>query len=48
VVIAPDQSSQQYFDRMISINENEDDLEAAMKNTYVNLEKAAERLGDML
>ena len=48
VSIALDQSSQQYFDRLISINENEDDLEAAMKNTYVNLEKAAERLGDLL
>jgi len=48
VTISPDQSSQQYFDRFISINENTDDLEAAMKNTYMNLEKAAERLGDLL
>jgi len=48
VAIAPDESSQQYFDRIISINENMDDLEAAMKNTYMNLEKAAERLGDLL
>src|SRR6187549_2242199 len=47
VSIAPEQS-QQYFDRIISINENTDDLEAAMKNTYTNLEKAAERLGDLL
>ena len=48
VNIAANQSSQQYFDRLISINENTDDLEAAMKNTYVNLEKAAKRLGDLL
>src|SRR5436190_2708321 len=48
VAIAPGQPSQQYFDRIISINENEGDLEVAMKNTYMNLEKAAERLGDLL
>jgi len=48
VEIVSDQSSQQYFDRLISINENMDDMEAAMKNTCMNLEKAAERLGDML
>src|SRR6187549_589513 len=41
VTIATDQSSQQYFDRIISINENEGDLEVAMKNTYMNLENAA-------
>jgi len=48
VAIGPDQSSQQFFDHIISINENIDDLEAAMKNTYMNLEKTAERLGDLL
>jgi len=48
VAIIPDQLSQQYFDRLISINENMDDMEATMKNTYMNLEKAAERLGDLL
>ena len=48
VAIAPDLTSQQYFDRFISINENIDNLEAAMKNTYMNLEKAAERFGDLL
>lgn len=48
VAITPDPSSQQYFDRIISINENTDNLEVAMKNTYMNLEKAAERLGDLL
>jgi glycerate kinase len=48
VEIALDPASQQYFDRLISINENEDDLEAAMKNTYTNLEKAAQRLGNLL
>jgi len=46
--IAAGQLSQQYFDRLISINENPDDLETAMKNTYTNLEKAAERLGNLL
>jgi glycerate kinase len=48
VAITSDQSAQQYFDRIISINENMDDMELAMKNTYKNLEKAAERLGDLL
>jgi len=48
VNIAANQSSQQYFDRLISINENTDDMEAAMKNTYMNLEKAAKQLGDLL
>jgi len=48
VTIAADQSSRQYFDRLISINENTGDLEAAMKNTYMDLEKAAKRLGDLL
>ena len=48
VAIVPDQSSQQYFDRLISINENEDDLEQAIKNTYTNLEKCAQQLGDSL
>jgi glycerate kinase len=48
VTITPDQLSQQYFDRLISINENMDDMEAAMKNTYMNLEKAAKQLGNML
>lgn len=43
-----DRSMQQYFDRLVSINENMDDLETAMKNTYRNLEKAAQRLGDEL
>ena len=48
LAITPDQSSQQYFDRLISINENTADMETAMKNTYSNLEKAAEQLGDLL
>ena len=43
-----DQAWQQYFDRLVSINENADDLEAAIKNTYTNLEKTAEQLGDLL
>ncbi len=48
VAIDPVQSSQQYFDRLIAINENIEDLEVAMKNTYTNLEKAAHQLGDSL
>jgi len=48
VSIVPDQSSQQYFDRFISINEHEDHLEQAIKNTYTNLEKTAQQLGDSL
>lgn len=43
-----DKSYKQYFDRLISINENEPDIEAAMKNTYINLEKTAKQLGDIL
>lgn len=48
IAIAPGQSSQQYFDRFISINENADDIERAIKNTYSNLEKTAKQLGDSL
>lgn len=43
-----DRSYKQYFDRLISINETEPDMEAAMKKTYINLEKTAQQLGDML
>jgi len=39
---------QQYFDRLISINSDEADLGTAIKNTFTNLEKAAQKLGDML
>ena len=48
VDVGIDQSHKQYFDRLISINENESDLEVAMKNTYMNLEKTAQQLGDLL
>jgi len=48
VADVPDRSLQQYFDRLISINENVNDMEVAMKNTYTNLEKAAKRFGDLL
>ena len=48
VAVAPDRLSQKYFDRIISINEGIDDLKAAMKNTYMNLEKAAKQFGDLL
>ena len=43
-----DKSLQQYFDQLISINDNEADLEAAMKNTFTNLEKASQHFGDRL
>ena len=43
-----DLSYKEYFDRLISINENEADMQIAMKNTYINLEKTARQLGDDL
>lgn len=43
-----DKSLNQYFDQLISINEDEADLEAAIKQTFSNLEKAAQRFGDQL
>ena len=43
-----DKSMQQYFDQLISINDNEADLETAIKNTFINLEKTAQHFGDLL
>jgi len=43
-----DQSYKKYFDRLISINENEPDMMTALKDTYTNLEKTARQLGDIL
>ena len=43
-----DKSLQQYFDQLISINDDSTDLETALKNTYTNLEKAAQDFGDRL
>jgi glycerate kinase len=43
-----DRSLHQYFDQLISINDDIDDLETAIKKTFINLEKAAQRLGDLL
>ena len=43
-----DRSLKQYFDRLISINDNEVDLETAIKNTFTDLEKASQQLGDLL
>jgi glycerate 2-kinase len=48
VEVGPGQSYKQYFDQLISINENPDDLPEAIKNTYMNLEKTALQLGDLL
>jgi glycerate kinase len=42
------ESCKQYFDRLISINEGEPDMENAMKNTYLNLIKTSRQLGDSL
>lgn len=46
--IDTDRSLHKYFDRLISINENEPDMKKAMKNTFINLEKTAKQLGDTL
>ena len=43
-----DKSLQQYFDQLISISDNEADLETAIKNTFTNLEKASQHFGDRL
>lgn len=43
-----ERSLQQYFDQLISINDDETDLETAIKNTFTNLDKAAQRLGDLI
>lgn len=43
-----DRSLHKYFDRLISINENEPDIKEAMKNTFINLEKTAKQMGDTL
>ena len=43
-----DKSMQQYFDQLISINHDKTDLETAMKNTFINLEKTAQHFGDLL
>lgn len=48
VDVGPGQSYKQYFDQLISINENQDDLAEALKNTYLNLEKTARQVGDLL
>jgi glycerate 2-kinase len=46
--VSAERSLQQYFDRLISINDDEADLETAIKNTFTNLERAALQLGDLL
>jgi glycerate 2-kinase len=38
----------QYFDQLISINDEEADLEIEIKNTYTNLQRTAQRFGDLL
>jgi len=46
--VSGERSLQQYFDRLISINDGSVDLETAIKNTFTNLERAALQLGDLL
>ena len=43
-----EKSLHQYFDQLISINDDESDLETSIRNTYPNLEKTAQRFGDLL
>ena len=46
--VSGERSLHQYFDQLISINDDEADLETAIKNTFTNLERVAQRLGDLL
>jgi len=46
--VSGERSLHQYFDQLISINDEEADLETAIKNTFTNLERAALQLGDLL
>ena len=43
-----DKSLHQYFDQLISINDDLSDLATSMKNTFMNLEKTAQHFGDRL
>ena len=43
-----DKSLHQYFDQLISINNDQADLGTAIKNTFMNLEKTAQNFGDLL
>jgi glycerate 2-kinase len=47
-VVADDEQLRLYFNRLVSINRKGENLPAAMKNTYVNLVRAARELGDEL
>ena len=46
--VSSERSLLQYFDQLISINDDEADPETAIKNTFTNLERTAQRLGDLL
>ena len=46
--VSGERSLHQYFDQLISINDEEADLETAIKNTFTNLERGAKQLGDLL
>ncbi len=43
-----DPSLQEYFDQLISINDNDADLEEAIKNAYSNLQSTARKFGDAI
>lgn len=42
------ESLREYFDQLISINQEFINIDEAIKNTYQNLEKTAMALGDQL
>lgn len=46
VLAATDKNLQQYFDQLISINDEMIDIEKAIRDTYLNLEKTAFLLGN--
>jgi glycerate kinase len=48
VPLFPDEALQQYFDVLLSINHEALDLTTAMQQTYVNLTRTAQNLGEIL
>jgi glycerate kinase len=46
--VTADKGLQEYFDKLICINDEGEELEISIKNTYSNLERAAHMLGDQL
>jgi glycerate 2-kinase len=48
VPLQTDPQLQEYFDRLLSINQEATDIETAIKNTYSNLVRSAKLLGNLL